>query len=203
MRRITSPIKGAGCFTFLLSFLQDYDKDDDYDTVAKERHSSGESEDSALSSSPTSEAPNAEAAAQQTDDDERGEAVPLLVTSNEPSAKVKSILKSAVAFRGQRRCFSESLDEAPVGTSQSSTSSCLSTDTIPEESDTVVASSDCSKKSVRFNEVVQRQVFRPHASILGQRHKNAKKNEQKRRKAQRRASESDAIEEARDAETKR
>ena len=130
--------------------------------------------------------------------------MPLLVVSEEPAAKVKSILKPAAgAFRSQRRCFSESLVDTMVGTSQSSTSSCLSSDTIPEESEEP-GSSEGSKKSVRFNEVVQRQVFRPHASILGQRHKNAKKNEQKRRKAQqRRASESDAVDEIRNAEDKR
>jgi len=184
-----------------------YDKDDDYDRATKERHSSGESEDSALSSSPNSEAPIADAAgsvAQANEDDETGGAVPLLVVSEEPAAKVKSILKPAAgAFRSQRRCFSESLVDTMVGTSQSSTSSCLSSDTIPEESEEP-GSSEGSKKSVRFNEVVQRQVFRPHASILGQRHKNAKKNEQKRRKAQqRRASESDAVDEIRNAEDKR
>lgn len=136
--------------------------------------------------------------------------MPLLVVSEEPPTNVKSILKPSVAFRGQRRCFSESLADNLVGTSQSSTSSCLSSDTIPERSEDSAMSSlgsnssEGSKKSVRFNEVVQRQVFRPHASILGQRHKNAKKNEQKRRKAQqRRASESDAVEEIRNPETKR
>ena len=55
------------------------------------------------------------------------------------------------------------------------------------------ASSADSKKSVRFNEVVQRQVYRQNASILGQKIKNMKKAEQKRRKAEqkRRASEGD------------
>jgi hypothetical protein len=48
-----------------------------------------------------------------------------------------------------------------------------------------------SKKSVRFNEVVLRQVYRSNSSILGQKHKNQKKAEQKRRKAGRRASEGD------------
>ena len=48
-----------------------------------------------------------------------------------------------------------------------------------------------SKKSVRFNEVVLRQVYRSNSSILGQKHKNQKKAEQKRRKTNRRASEGD------------
>jgi len=48
------------------------------------------------------------------------------------------------------------------------------------------------KKSVRFNEVVQRQIYRSNSSILGQKMKNQKKNQQKRRReAARRASEGD------------
>jgi len=55
------------------------------------------------------------------------------------------------------------------------------------------ASSSESRKSVRFNEVVQRQVYRQNSSILGQKIKNMKKAEQKRRKAdqKRRVSEGD------------
>eukprot|EP00096_Caligus_rogercresseyi_P004159 TRINITY_DN1831_c0_g1_i4.p1 TRINITY_DN1831_c0_g1~~TRINITY_DN1831_c0_g1_i4.p1 ORF type:complete len:672 (+),score=250.42 TRINITY_DN1831_c0_g1_i4:71-2086(+) len=55
------------------------------------------------------------------------------------------------------------------------------------------------KKSVRFNDIVQRQTFRANASILGQRMKNMKKNEQKKRKnalRERRASEGDAEKES-------
>lgn len=50
------------------------------------------------------------------------------------------------------------------------------------------------KKSVKFNEVVQRQVYRSNSSILGQKMKNQKKACQKRRKAEknRRVSEGDA-----------
>jgi hypothetical protein len=56
------------------------------------------------------------------------------------------------------------------------------------------------KKSVRFNEVVQRQIFRSNSSILGQKRRNAKKNEQKMKErgardnmaVERRASEGDA-----------
>ena len=48
------------------------------------------------------------------------------------------------------------------------------------------------KKSVRFSEVVHRQVFRSNSSILGQKMKNVKKAEQKKRRAlERRASEGD------------
>ena len=48
-----------------------------------------------------------------------------------------------------------------------------------------------SKKSVRFSEVVQKHVFRPTSSILGQTSKNLKKKLQKQRKFERRASEGD------------
>lgn len=55
-------------------------------------------------------------------------------------------------------------------------------------------SESSSQKSVRFNEVVQRQVYRSNSSILGQKAKNLKKAEQKRRRAaeKRRLSEGDA-----------
>jgi hypothetical protein len=53
--------------------------------------------------------------------------------------------------------------------------------------------SSSSRKSVRFSEVVHRQVFRSNSSILGQKMKNIKKAEQKKRRAiERRASEGDA-----------
>jgi dynein assembly factor 2 len=69
--------------------------------------------------------------------------------------------------------------------SASSTSSTIAEEDLEE-------SSIGSKKSVRFNEVVQRQVYRTNSSILGQKHKNQKKAEQKRRRAAaRRASEGD------------
>lgn len=49
-----------------------------------------------------------------------------------------------------------------------------------------------TKKSVRFNEVVRRQIFRTNSSILGRCLKNRKKSEQKKRRAiERRMSEGD------------
>jgi hypothetical protein len=48
-----------------------------------------------------------------------------------------------------------------------------------------------SKKSVRFNEIVQRQIYRSNSSILGQKNKNQKKADQKKRKTERRVSEGD------------
>ena len=56
----------------------------------------------------------------------------------------------------------------------------------------IVESSGGSKKSVRFSEVVHRQVFRTNSSILGRKMKNTKKAEQKKRRAvTRRVSEGD------------
>jgi len=43
-------------------------------------------------------------------------------------------------------------------------------------------SSSSSKKTVRFNEKVQENVFRPNSSILGQRKKNQKKQQRKRKR---------------------
>lgn len=48
-----------------------------------------------------------------------------------------------------------------------------------------------SKKTVRFNDVVAQQTFRPNSSILGQRKKNQRKQRNKKRAQERRASESE------------
>ena len=138
---------------------QDEPEEDSSDE--KERHSSGESIDSALSMS-------------------------LAVAQD--TQEVRGILK----HRCVRRCFSESQAES-LRWSNDANSNC---DSVPEEDE---EESGC-KKTVRFNEVVKRQVFRQNASILGQKNKNLKKAEQKLRKAkrmndklERRASEGDAI----------
>lgn len=107
----------------------------------KERHSSGESHDSAMSCSPLKR-------------------FQVSKVGPESLEGPRGILKRS-------RCFSE-----------------------PQ----VVTDFINGKKSVRFNEVVQRQVYRSNSSILGQKAKNLKKAEQKRRKAaeKRRLSEGDA-----------
>lgn len=51
-----------------------------------------------------------------------------------------------------------------------------------------------SKKSVRFNEVVSRTLYRTNSSILGQRKKNQRKQRNKKRASQRRFSESEGSE---------
>lgn len=57
----------------------------------------------------------------------------------------------------------------------------------------VNSESDCSslKKTVRFNDVVSRQLFRTNSSILGQRKKNQRKLRNKKRAMERRMSESE------------
>ncbi len=110
----------------------------------KERHESGESEDSVFG--PSSFASGDKSSS------ERG---------------LRGILK--------QRCFSESQTEL-LSWSESS---------LDEKS-------SCDKKSVRFNEVVQRKVFRPSSSVTGMSAKNRKKKEQKRKRLERRTSEGDA-----------
>lgn len=124
---------------------------------SKDRHSSGDSQDSVL-------------------------APPAIVEDVAGTPGLHGILKP----RRSHRCFSESQTDLLSWASEAS--SCVSS--ITEEDGSVAG----SKKSVHFNEVVQRQVFRPNASILGQKTKNQKKNEQKKRRAEqkRRASEGDA-----------
>merc|ERR1712018_882864 len=69
-----------------------------------------------------------------------------------------------------------------------------------EDSTRMIDDVTSHKKSVRFNEVVQRQIFRSNSSIMKQKRKNEKRNEQKMRKrggrtnmaVERRASEGDA-----------
>ena len=118
----------------------------------------------------------------------------------------RGILKRCV-----RRCFSES-----HATSQATNDNIAWTNSILEaisdqisDSNSSAASSEDSriledvpanKKSVRFNEVVQRQIFRSNSSIMKQKRKNEKKDAKKLRKrngrenlsVERRASEGDA-----------
>lgn len=135
------------------------DQLEDHPDETKERHSSGESIDSFLSTSPSSAETNGTVAASGSGD----------------QTLAKGILKRCV-----RRCFSESQADK------------LSKMLTEEGEGGKV------KKSVRFNDVVQRQVFRSNSSILGQKHKNQKRNLQKQRRRQqmveRRASDGDVVE---------
>lgn len=122
--------------------------------LEKERHSSGESQDSLLSESVNDLA---------IEDEDSG--VVILADGT----KLRSILKR------NKRCFSESHADFLSWKSLDSSSG-----------------DSAEKKSVRFNEIMKKHVFRADSTILGMTKKNAKKREQKRRRAERRASEGES-----------
>lgn len=160
-----------------LTKVNDLDSDDSEDPLTqseeKERHSSGESNDSAISVSPP-QSPS-----------KRFLVIPANFGKSNNSS-LRGILKR-----------SRALSESQADYLSLMTPSIESGSTITEEDEELTENNDAnsceSKKSVRFNEVVQRQVYRQNSSILGQKMKNMKKAEQKRRKAdqKRRASEGD------------
>lgn len=88
--------------------------------------------------------------------------------NDENENKFKSILK--------RKSFNKSISESSFD-DHGSMDFCGSFDGIPEETG---SESDHSKKTVRFNDVIHKQVFRSNSSILGQRKKNQKKKSKKR-----------------------
>lgn len=142
-----------------------------------------------------------DAAAESKAEVKRGKESSCAAESTKDNLQPRGILKRCV-----RRCFSESHATSQENADDISWSNFDCSDTIPESLSS--ASSEDSraaddgathKKSVRFNEVVQRQIFRSNSSILGQKYKNMKKNEQKMRKrargnmaTERRASKGDA-----------
>ncbi|XP_018324059.1 protein kintoun [Agrilus planipennis] len=101
----------------------------------------------------------------------------------------KGILKNLV-----RRSFSRSMSESSIDEVMltSSVENCHSIDSaIPEEHQQVSTS---LKKTVRFNDVVSKQVFRSNSSILGQRRKNQRKAKAKKRAHEKKHSESELSE---------
>lgn len=146
----------------------------------KERHSSGDSAISVDDGEPYTIKNGSESEERQ--------------TPSTPNSLCGILKWPAQAHRG-RRCFSES-DQLTMMMSMASISSWQSANSsIPEEQYQGCGGSSSSsiKKSVRFSEVVQRQVFRTNSSILGRRMKNLKKSEQKKRKSlERRRSEGDS-----------
>jgi len=148
---------------------KELDSDDSTEeTNEKERHSSGESIDSAVCfSTPTSPT--------KSESPHRFLVIPSDF-GQKSDCNLRGILRRT---RGYSETNVDFLRMASPAESENST--------IAEE-DTEVK----PKKSVRFNEVVQRQIYRSNSSILGQKMKNQKKNQQKMRKrAERRASEGD------------
>lgn len=108
-----------------------------------------------------------------------------LISNNITGTFPKSILRSQRNHNLSRSVSESSADE--IGTAASSID--CHYDSIPDLNSEL----DCSslKKTVRFNDVVSRQLFRSNSSILGQRKKNQRKLRNKRRAYERRMSESE------------
>ncbi|XP_019885188.1 protein kintoun isoform X1 [Camponotus floridanus] len=108
-----------------------------------------------------------------------------LASSNSSVRSSKGILKSR-----RIRDFSRSMSESSAD-ENSLPASC--TDYHYDFTHDVNSESDCSslKKTVRFNDVVSRQLYRSNSSILGQRKKNQRKLRNKKRAHDRRMSESE------------
>ncbi|KAJ8917614.1 hypothetical protein NQ315_000097 [Exocentrus adspersus] len=112
-----------------------------------------------------------------------------LTCSSYSPRKSKGILKRLPTKRSVGRSISESsLDFA----CSSSFENCYTSldSVIPEDGET----STSLKKTVRFNDVISRQLFRSNSSILGQKKKNQRKARNKKRAHERRHSESEASE---------
>ncbi|KAJ8676491.1 hypothetical protein QAD02_012278 [Eretmocerus hayati] len=105
------------------------------------------------------------------------------VGSSNGSGRYKSILKS------RHSLFSRSVSESSIDDNTAPLSSVTFNDSIPE----LYSESEGSslKKTVRFNDVVSRQLYRSNSSILGQRKKNQRKLRNKKRAHERRMSESE------------
>ncbi|XP_033319378.1 protein kintoun [Bombus bifarius] len=111
-----------------------------------------------------------------------------LISNNITGTFPKSILRSQGNHNLSRSVSESSADE--IGTAASSID--CHYDSIPDLNSEL----DCSslKKTVRFNDVVSRQLFRSNSSILGQRKKNQRKLRNKRRAYERKMSESEISE---------
>jgi len=161
----------------------------------KERHSSGESLDSSMSVSPydqfSLEPKTEESEAEPEEEEPRFDRS----SSSESTLRVRGILKRRkVELPGSRfRCYSEShaVDLVNVDATSRITST---------QSDTRIAEGEeeeegqTFKKSVRFSEKVQQQLYRINSSIVAKTAKNKKKAEKKRRAVERRLSEGDSVE---------
>lgn len=104
------------------------------------------------------------------------------VDSEKPERKIRSFSESCSTTNEyksilKRKSLNKSISESSID-DHGSMDFCGSFDGIPEE--TGDSESDHSKKTVRFNDVIHKQVFRSNSSILGQRKKNQKKKSKKR-----------------------
>merc|ERR1719150_3003135 len=182
---------------------EEQDAEQEFHNRRKERHGSGDSLDSCMSESPMESVilklakEEDEEASEKTeescDEEVRLETPRYQRANSEDStqAQPRGILKrkiSGLVGTSRFRCYSEShLDEVGFATSSSTS---LSTTTISE--DQVAEFSGSGKKSVRFNEKVQQQMYRVNSTILANTMKNKRKAEKKKRALERRMSEGDA-----------
>ncbi|OXU22598.1 hypothetical protein TSAR_009727 [Trichomalopsis sarcophagae] len=111
-----------------------------------------------------------------------GDELPSSIGSGSGSARYKSILKS----RFSRSVSESSIDENTAPFSCPSVTFNHSISEFYSESE-----GSSLKKTVRFNDVVSRQLYRSNSSILGQRKKNQRKLRNKKRAHDRRLSESE------------
>jgi len=155
----------------------------------KERHSSGESLDSSMSCSPYDRY-NLE---QKTEESEAEEDKPRFerAVSSESHLRVRGILKRRkVQLPGSRfRCYSESNAADHWTNSNNQLSTTLSETRIDEGEEF----EHSEKKTVRFSEKVQQQLYRINSSIVAKTAKNKKKAEKKKKAVSRRLSESDTV----------
>merc|ERR1712079_96432 len=181
---------------------EEQDAEQEFHSRRKERHGSGDSLDSCMSESPMESVilklakeddETSEKTEESCDEEVRLESPRYQRANSEDSTQVqpRGILKrkiSGLVGSSRFRCYSEShLDEVGFATAPSPS---LSTTTISE--DQVAEFSGSGKKSVRFNEKVQQQMYRVNSTILANTMKNKRKAEKKKRALERRMSEGDA-----------
>merc|ERR1712107_46773 len=182
---------------------EEQDAEQEFHNRRKERHGSGDSFDSCMSELPMESvilklAKEEEDEASEKTEESCYEEVRLETpryqranSEDSTQAQPRGILKrkiSGLVGTSRFRSYSEShLDEVGFATSSSTS---LSTTTISE--DQVAEFSGSGKKSVRFNEKVQQQMYRVNSTILANTMKNKRKAEKKKRALERRMSEGDA-----------
>merc|ERR1719234_1844881 len=183
---------------------EEQDAEQEFHSRRKERHGSGDSLDSCMSESPMESVilklakeddETSEKTEESCDEEVRLESPRYHRANSEDSTQVqpRGILKrkiSGLVGSSRFRCYSEShLDEVGWKDATASQPS-LSTTTISE--DQVAEFNGSGKKSVRFNEKVQQQMYRVNSTILANTMKNKRKAEKKKRALERRMSEGDA-----------
>ncbi|KAK9889599.1 hypothetical protein WA026_006970 [Henosepilachna vigintioctopunctata] len=106
--------------------------------------------------------------------------------------KNRGILKRH--FPTTRKSFSRSISESSLDDCIGSMDHEGMDSAIPEDNESGAEISTSLKKTVRFNDVVSKQLFRFNSSILGQKKKNQRKAQKKKKALERRHSESETSE---------